>query len=124
MSGRLAADTRALTVMLTTNTSHTAAQGNVRAWSVSSGSDPKAATAKMALSTGTLTALLTATRAHWYRLVTRRTNQWYTSVSSSSLTTSATIEATTIRHSGPRIARNSASSGYESSAGKRATHCR
>jgi hypothetical protein len=91
--------------------SQTADHGNVSAWSVRNGSEPNAMTANSALSTGTLTALLTATRAHWNRVVTRRTNQWYTSVSSSSLTTSAMIDATTMRHSGPSTAWNSSPSG-------------
>src|SRR5687768_11992861 len=104
MSGRLTADTAPLTTRLTRNTSHTAAHGSVRASSARNGSAPKAATANTALSMGTLTALLTATRAHWCPVVTRVTNQWYTSPSISSLTTWATIEASTMRHSGPSTA--------------------
>src|SRR5690606_28079502 len=108
---RLAALTRAFTVRITTNTSHTAPHGRVRAWSCRKGRAPKAPTAKITLSSGTLTALLTATRAHWWRVVTRLTNQAYTSVSTSSLTTSASTEATVIRHSGASTASNSGPSG-------------
>src|SRR5688500_15612185 len=113
MSGRLTALTRALTVRFTTKISHTTAHGSVRAWSANPGIAPKAQTAKITLSMGTLTALLTATRAHWWRVVTRRTNQWYTSVSTSSLTTSARIDAIVMRHSGASTAENSAPRGYD-----------
>jgi len=37
---------------------------------------PKAATPKIRLSRGTLTPLLTSTRAHWWRRVTRVTHRW------------------------------------------------
>src|SRR5918993_4345979 len=124
MSGRLSALTRALMVRLTMKMSHTALHGSVSAWSANPGIAPNATTAKMTLSSGTLTALLTATRAHWWPVVTRVTNQWYTSVSASSLTTSARIEATVIRHSGAKIAENSGPRGYDASLGARAAHCR
>src|SRR5687768_5932968 len=111
MSGKLTALTSAFTVRFTTKISHTTSQGNVSAWSAKPGMAPKAPTAKITLSMGTLTALLVATRAHWCRVVTRRTNQWYTSVSTSSLTTSATIDAMVILHSGASTASNSGPSG-------------
>src|SRR5215203_213152 len=124
MSGRLTAETSALTVRLTTNTSHTTGHGSVRSSSARPGSEPKASTANRALSSGTLARFDTATRAHWWAVVTRRTNQWYTSVSTSSLITSAMIDATTIRHSGPSTVRNSSLNGYDSSGSTRAAHCR
>src|SRR5215207_3844206 len=113
MSGTLSAVTSALIVRLTTKMSHTTGHGSVSGWSANPGIAPKATTAKITLSIGTLTPLLTATRAHWWRVVTRRTNQWYTSVSTSSLITSAMIDATTIRHSGPSTVRNSSLNGYD-----------
>src|SRR3712207_848299 len=95
MRGRLATVTSPFTTRLTTKTSQTAAHGSVNA---------NAPTANTRLSIGTATPLLTSTLAHWWRVVTLVTNQWYTSVSASSLTTSATIDATVMRHTGPSTA--------------------
>src|SRR3954465_7278840 len=97
--------------------SQTALHGSVRGSSRRNGIDPKAPTANTRLSIGTLTALLTTTRAHCIRVVTLATNQEYTSVSRSSLTTIATIDAAVIRHSGASTALNSGPSGYEASVG-------
>ena len=83
-----------------------AVQGRVRGGR-EEGSEPKARTAKTRLSSGMLTALLTADPRPLVAVVTRRTNQWYTSVSSSSLITSAMIEATMMRHSGASACLNS-----------------
>src|SRR5215218_9508799 len=111
-------------VTFTTKMSHTALHGSVRGWSSKPGIAPKATTTKITLSIGTLTALLTATRAHWWPAVTLVTNQWYTSVSASSLATSARMDAIVMRQRGASTAANSGPSVNEASDGARAAHCR
>src|SRR5690242_20984907 len=93
--------TRPFTHMFTQKMLHTVLQGSVPLAWVRNGSAPNAPTENKMLSTGRLTALLTSTRAHWWLVVTRVTNQWYTSVSISSLAVIAMIDARTMRQTGP-----------------------
>src|SRR4029079_3009957 len=108
MNGNEQTLTRPLITRFTRKMSHTASHGSAPL--DRNGRDPNAPMAKIRLSSGMLTAFDTSTRSHWYRVVTRVTNQWYTSVSTVSLTTMARIEANTIRQIGPSTAEYSAPS--------------